>query len=266
LFAIMPWRLNVTDSSLTYLRVGMVDLLSAKLIGRQRAVEPSTLLATFDRTVGADSDPSQEEALEISQSLGAGRLLLSSLSGSPEQLTLSARLYEVPNGREVAFASVTGPHATLADLIDQLTAQLISLDAGEPSERLSVLTSISHDARIAYLQGVQHRRKGRYWEAGEGFAQALRSDSTFALAALQLSQLTAEWNGTLPGSLTPAQIVRTNRDRLPPADRSFSLALLPPYESDQSRLDRWIELEKQLPRRWDVHYQLGETPTSASRS
>ena len=87
------------------------------------------------------------------------RALLGSAVGSPGQLTLSASLYESPRGRELATASVSGRAEELPDLIDRLTAQMLSLEAGEFIRRflLHVLPSGFHRIRHFGFLANGHR-------------------------------------------------------------------------------------------------------------
>src|SRR4029450_6002188 len=67
LVAVVPFRVSGADSSLAYLREGMVDLLAAKLSGTSaiRPADPRTVLARWRRAAGGDRDLPQEDAVRL---------------------------------------------------------------------------------------------------------------------------------------------------------------------------------------------------------
>ena len=256
--AVVPFRVSGADPSLAYLREGMVDLLSVKLSGSISAVEPRTVLDAWRRAGGGDVDPPLDAILDLAAGLGAGRALLGSAVGSPGQLTLSASLYEAPRGRELATASVTGRAEQLPDIIDRLTAQMLSLEAGESQERLATLTTTSLPALRAYLDGMASYRRGLYREATESFVQAVRQDSTFALAALYIDEANAMLFGGVPGAGGSAALVRAHRDRLGPRDRAYSLAVYPDSADGRDALERWEAAMPELGDRPEAWYHFGD--------
>ncbi|TFH19803.1 MAG: hypothetical protein E4H03_13290, partial [Myxococcales bacterium] len=98
LVAVMPFRTTGADPSLAYLREGMMDLLAAKLTGEggPRAADPRTVMVAWGRVASADdADLSEEQAAGVARTIGAGRLLLGSVVGSPSPFVLSATLTSV---------------------------------------------------------------------------------------------------------------------------------------------------------------------------
>src|SRR6476661_1691907 len=75
--AVAPFRVSGADSSLGYLREGMVDLLAAKLSGVSgiRAADPRSSLAAWRRKAGTAGDLTEQDAIEVAGRIGAGRLI-----------------------------------------------------------------------------------------------------------------------------------------------------------------------------------------------
>ena len=269
LVVVMPFR--VAGAGLDYLREGMVDLLAAKLTGEggPRAVDQRTVLSAWRRTGGsATEDVSQEEALEVAQALGAGRLLLGSVVSTPDRSVLEASLIDVPSGRRVAQGRVEGELNNLYSLVDGLTAQLLARQAGEAEQRLAALTSTSLDALKAYLDGQAAYRSGEYTAAARLFGRALEIDSTFALAALGLVAA-KQWTTGGFDSLG-VYVAWRYRDRLSSRDRTQAIWFAgsrypePSNIADRSRnLERLLEIAPDRPDPWywggEGYYHFGAT-------
>jgi serine/threonine-protein kinase len=186
---VLPFRMLGPDSLLAGLDEGMVDLLATRLSAgaNARIIDPRTALAAWRRRVLRDADYlTQQSVLDIAEDLGAGRVITGSIVGAVGEITLVASLLSVPEGTVRSRASLTGRADSLMVLVDRLTAQLISVDAGEAEHRLAALTSTSLPALRAYLEGQAAYRRFLFDRARERFANAVQLDSTFALAALGL--------------------------------------------------------------------------------
>jgi len=220
--AVVPFRVTGADSSLTYLREGMLDLLATKLsgTGELRTVDPRTLLRAWRRAGGsAGSDVDRTGTLVLAREVGAGRLLEGEVIGTPRRLVLNATLRDAA-GRGEVRANAEGPSDSLTSLVDRLAAQLLVLGAGEQQHRLAALTTTSLPALRAYLDGRTAHRRGDYGAARALFVRAMDLDSSFAMAGLGYT-MAAIWLGEYtdgPGSL----LAWRHRDRLSTRD----LALL----------------------------------------
>ena len=185
--AVTPFKVTAADSSLRYLREGMLDLLVAKLSGTPdlRAVDPRTMLRAWQVAGGSDRvDIDRAAALSLTRKLGAGQLLEGEVIGSPGRLVLTAQIIPTEGGAEIR-ASVEGPADSLTVLVDRLASQLLALRSGEARHRLAALTTTSLPALRAWLNGRAAHRRGDYATATDLFDQAIEHDSTFALAALR---------------------------------------------------------------------------------
>jgi len=263
LVAVAPFRVPSRDASLRYLREGMLDLLSAKLTGTTgpRSADPRSLLTAWRREAGADSvDLSRAKALEVAEALGAGQLLIGDVTGDSSHITLQAVLVRVRDGRALAPAKVEGDPDSLPKLVDMLTAQLLTTDAGE-DDRLATLTSTSLPALRSFLNGQWLYRRGRYRDAAQAYSAAVDLDTTFALAALRLASA-SNWFG-VPGLREKGlRLAWAGRERLDPRDRALLDATAGPnYPSASSYLDIMKAKERYVtlaPDRADAWFELGD--------
>ena len=262
LVAIAPFRVSSPDSTIAYLGEGMVDLLTASLGGEggMRAVDPRTMLAAWKSARQGTSDPPLDDALRIATKAGASRLVLGEVVGSAPHLSVSARLLATRDGHEVARASAQGPNDSLPSLVNQLSAELLSLGAGENSGRVQSFTSTSLPAIKVFLEGQRTFREGRYQDAANLFQHAVELDSTFALAAIQMGHAVA-W--------TPLQDARVQRgfdlawrrrERLSPRDRAWLEAYLGPHYPEPSSFaerreaaERLVNAASDMPDAWTLY-------------
>jgi tRNA A-37 threonylcarbamoyl transferase component Bud32/tetratricopeptide (TPR) repeat protein len=216
--AVVPFRVTGADSSLRYLREGMLDLLTTKLNGTRdlRTVDPRTLLRAWKQAGGkADADLDLNRALRLAGDVGAGRVLEGEVIGNPQHLVLNAKISDAQDRGEVR-ASVEGPTDSLTVLVDRLAAQLLALGAGVERHRLAALTTTSLPALRAYLDGRVALRQGDYATARDHFDRAIELDSSFALAGLGRTSA-AGWLGE--GAEGPgSRLAWRYRDRLSTRD------------------------------------------------
>jgi len=259
LIAVLPFRVSSADPSLGYLREGMVDLIAAKLVRSPRTVDQRSLLAAWRRAGGSTTqDIDHATAARVAAGLGAGRLIEGDIVGSANQLTVSASLASTPNGSRRGRASATGVATQLPLLIDSVMAQLLAIDAGESDQRVASLASTPLAALEAYLAGQTDYRAGRYAAAADRFANAIRIDSTFALAGLGLS-ITSGW--TLdPREEWARAIAIKHADKLGTRDRLY----LGPTDPDSAATTYAMGLARReaaiatAPDAPDLWYRLGD--------
>lgn len=230
--AIVPFRVAGADSSLNYLREGMLDLITTKLREGEglQPVDPRALTAVMERDYG-DGDPTAEEALAMAGELGAGRLLLGEVVSLVDRVVLTATLWHVDQRTAEPPVSVEGPGDSLPVLVDRLVGNVLSVEAGE-GDRLASLTTDSLEALRHYLAGQAAYRQGRYDSAERSFVRAYEIDSTFALAALMGWRATLRVGGTTaPMRVTYLDAWR-HRDRLGARDREFLEQFVGPHQPD----------------------------------
>jgi DNA-binding SARP family transcriptional activator len=235
---IAPFRV-AAEGPLDYLREGLVDLLATSLNGETglRAVDARSALAAW-RTVAAGEpvDLPPDRAVAVARGLGAGRVLLGSVVGTPERLSLYAALHDATDSAVRPRLTVQGPLDSLPELVDALVVQILAREAGVPPHQLEALTTSSLPALRAWLHGRSRYRGGHYGEAVAHLEEALRHDSTFALAAIHLALVAPAGQLTAPPE-PRARAVRlawAARDRLSRSDRLFLEALAGPRYPDPS--------------------------------
>ena len=238
LVAVMPFRIASANPELHYLREGMLDLFAAKLTGEGglRATEPRSLLSAWREAGGSESrDLAERESMDVAREVGATRVLLGEVVGTPLRLVLNVRVRTTDSERDLARVSVEGAPDSLAWLVDRLTVQLLAeLSPGDERQRTASLTSTSLPALRAYLDGQAKLRRGDVIAATKDFDRALDEDSTFALAGLGLRLATAWYNDQ---ALTDrgTRIAWRERERLSPRDRALLTAVVGPrYPSESS--------------------------------
>ena len=263
LIVVAPFRVTSANPSLGYLREGMIDLLTAKLTGESgpRAVDPRSTLAAWRRyRTRPDVDVTETAAVAIARQLRAGQLLLGGVIESRTQIVLNASLLAVPTGATLLRVEVAGSADSVPVLVDRLAAKLLARRAGEPTTRLTSLTTTSLDALRAYLAGESEYRRGHYLVATQRFGQALQLDSSFAPAALAFAQA-AQWT---PSATWGSVLERAWRLRggLSPADQLLLTAWVGPrgpFRTPQAEVlaarERAVDLVPDQPDAW---YLLGD--------
>ena len=262
LVAVVPFRVRGAAPALGYLREGMMDLAAARLTGEggARAADPGAVMAAW-RAAGSEADDLPERAaLDLARRLGAGRLLLGGVVGTPDHVALTASLLPVGAGRPRADAKVEGPADSLPQLVDRLIAQLIT-EGTEGSNGLDGLVNTPLPALRLYLEGRAAQRRGEYAEAVARFGQALDRDSTFALAGMGLAGA-AGWTATPGAARRGLERAWANRERLSQRDKALVVAEVgpgyPAVSTVVQYLDAWeqaVDLAPDQPDRW---FELGD--------
>ena len=262
--AVVPFRVASADPALHYLREGMLDLLAAKLTGEGglRATDPRQMLDAWRRAGGTESSELPRDAdLAIARRLGAGRLLLGDVVGTPDRIVITASLLGSTRGDSIARLSVEGPPDSLAWLVDRLAARLLAETSAEGAARSASLTSTSLPALRAYLDGQSRMRRVDVVGAAKDFERALDDDSTFALAALGL-RMASSWYGDATLQQRGLDIAWRERARLSQRDQALLLAVAGPrYPEPPTAQELLAARERYLavaPDRADAWYLLGD--------
>lgn len=186
---VAPFRVTGADPSLGYLRDGMVELLSTRLADDSTApsMDAGGVLGVWRAAgLGQSADVPRDTVLRLAARLGAARVIVGSVVGTPARMIVHASSFAVPSGATLGDASAQGSADSLPALVDRLTAGLLVAEAGE-EPALATRTTSSLPALRAYLAGQRAFRRTDYDGAVRGYEDAIRLDSGFALAAVRLA-------------------------------------------------------------------------------
>jgi tetratricopeptide (TPR) repeat protein len=165
------------------------------------------------------------------------------LSGSVVEtngkLTITGNLIQANGGDPRALVSVTAPTDSVNQLLDRFVGQLLVRQSGVTETSIAAVTSQSLPAIRAYLTGRSAYRHADEDKAIESFSRALDIDSTFALAALDLTVAT--------GKILRTQVCRLGTCRL------FSIV---PGLSSSERMDDLFNRAARLA--WAYRSKLGQ--------
>lgn len=236
---IVPFRTAGVDSSLKYLGEGVVDLIAPMLAGEgsPTAVDSRTAISTWNR-VTRGREGTADDARHVAREVGAGLVLMGAIVEAGGRLTITGNVISAGGGQARSLTSVNAPTDSVDRLLDLFVGQLLTRQAGVAETSVSAVTSQSLPAIRAYLNGRAAYRRADEDSAIESFARALDIDSTFALAALDLTVAT--------GKLLRQQICRGNT--------CYVLSILPGFSSSE-RLNDLFNRGMRLA--WASRYKLG---------
>lgn len=258
--AVLPFTVRGAAEA-QYLREGLVELLSRGLDlgGDRRPVDARLVL----RMVAEDSTIPGDvvRSADLAARLQVAQFVLGDVTATPSSIRISASIYDRSNGlRLLAGASVDGRADELLSLVDQLSAQLLAArPGGRPSGTgIASLSTRSLPALKAYLTAQSHRRSARYAPALEAYQEAVRLDSTFALAWYGLSNV-ADWAGRSDLVIPAARAAERLSKGLTEHDGLLTQAYLAFREDRMDAAERLYQtILHSYPHDAESWYQLGE--------
>ena len=258
--AVFPFTVR-GERSVGYLREGMASLLAMALdgAGDLRSVDPQAILARPGARNDGAPDPTTASA--VAATLGAGRWILGDVVESNGRLRINAALYDRSKpGGPILLSSAESTTDSVFPLVDRLAAQLLAGPRGDSTRaiaRVAALTTHSLPALKSYLEGEIAFRKGDFRQALGGFQDAVRLDSTFALAHYRLASAYS-WSGSDSAGPVAERAVRLS-DRLSPSLREL-LQAFHLFETGQvdSAERRYRAILARRPEDVEAQFQLGE--------
>jgi tetratricopeptide (TPR) repeat protein len=140
-----------------------------------------------------DAEIGRTNATEVARRAAAKNMMVGQILEVGSQWSFQANLIDVETGNVVNSAHFeTSPKPEeLFSVADKLTAQASEWLKASPSEplRISDAATNSYDAYRYYEKGMQSDYRFEYDEAIQNFEQAVKLDSTFALAHMRLAEL-----------------------------------------------------------------------------
>lgn len=183
--AIFPFTVRGAPD-FSYLQDGMMELLYTNLNapGDFRGVDPRALLNQVKLL--RKTDVTIEEAKKIARLFSAGYMILGSLFVAEGKLRFHAALYDLADEENASFAlNAESSQDSPFELADKISLQVVSKYSRALTASGNFLenkSTRSLPALKAYLEGLKADRSGLFTEAHELYSQAVKHDSTFALA------------------------------------------------------------------------------------
>lgn len=190
---VVPFRTSGADSSVKYLGEGIADLIAPMLTGEggPAAVDSRTAISTWNR-ITKGREGTAADARQVARELGAGLVLSGSVVETGGRLTITGNVIAGSSNNVRPLASVSAPSDSVDQLLDRFVSQLLVRQSGVADASVAEIMSQSLPAIRAYLSGRAAYRRADEEKAIESFTRAIDIDSTFALAALDLTVATGK--------------------------------------------------------------------------
>jgi DNA-binding SARP family transcriptional activator len=258
---VAPFRVAGATSELQYLREGIVELLSSRLVDDSAAglVDAGAVLGAW-RSSGLvqRAEAPRDLVVKLAARLGARRVVVGSIVGSPSRLIIDASILAVPGGEPVSRATAEGPVDSISIVIDRLAATLLLAEAAEATPAGRMTRSLP--ALRAYLEGERAVRRAGYRAALAAYDRALRLDSTFAIAALRLA-IVADRVSDAAANHHGVALAWSARQNLGASDlallTSFVGARYPAPSAAEQQLSAWRAAVDNAPRSVEAWIALG---------
>jgi tetratricopeptide (TPR) repeat protein len=183
--AVLPPIPTSPDTALGRLGQDLVVTLSSNFEGIEgmRVVDPLTVLA---QAKGGRTDFSTlNGAVDFGRRFGASGVIRGALTRDGTRVRLYLALHDTKDSTIVAQTSVLGSPDSLIAVTDSATWSLLHQIwrvRDPPTPSLAAVTTRSVPALRAFLAGEQAVARGRWDDAEEAYATAIKEDSTFWLA------------------------------------------------------------------------------------
>lgn len=258
--AVFPFHVDGSPS-LSYLREGMVTLVSTSLngAGQVHVIDPNTLIRSL-------SDPKKDvdasQARRIARQFSATYFVLGSITETGSGVLVRGRLYDVGKDAPLTTIAVPGSKEDIPGLVDHFAEVLLSDQLQREGMHLAstaALTTSSMPALKAYLTGESEYRASEWGGAADQFKQATQLDSTFALAYYRLA-LAAEWYASSFKVVDDAaDHAYRLRDRLSTHDKDLVVAFHAWTKGDAATAERlYRKITSEQPEDAEAWYRLGE--------
>jgi len=263
--AVLPFTVN--DTALARWREGMVDLLATDLDGVTglRAIDSRTVLARWRETVKGTEAPDLKTAIEVARRVGARYALVGSAVTSGAGMRLAADVYEVSTGASLGQGQVEGSPDSIFGLVDRLTIEALRAILRRPGRDLPTVslanvTTTSLPALKAYMEGEILFRRSDFKGAIAAYEQAVRADSTFALALWRLAE-SYGWQENIESEFMIDFAERAGRyaDRLPPREATLVRGFLALGRGTLDGIESLRQAVQRYPDDVEAWYMLGDT-------
>lgn len=220
------------------------ELLAASLdggAGLTAIVVPSNLQPNSGRASADSTSLDLDRAAQITASLGARLFVMGGIVEAGGRLRVTSALHDrIPGEPVLARAGADGAANELFELTDRLAAQLLAgrfTGAHGKLARAAARTAGSLPAAKAYFTAEQQFVRGRFSAAADALRDAVRLDSTFALAYYRLSHA-AELLGDEAEARRAADAALRHAGRLEDHQRRLLVATVARQRGDPGAAER----------------------------
>ena len=250
--AVLPFKV-IGSPNLSYLESGIVEIVGRNIDGAAhlRAI-PSDEVLSY--TIGKHLTPD-----ELAAKLNTRYLVTGDISQVGEAIRFTFAVNDYKKNKIGAPHVVDGKVNDLFEVVDRVSAQVLAATRGGQDAHLAesaATTTHSLDALRKYFAGEDLYRRLEYDSAAAQFADALATDSTFALAYYRraIVDLESGRRGRVRVDVTGAL---RNERRVPGRDRTLIEALADRlegrFDAAEARYRRLLEL---YPGDLEATYQL----------
>ena len=235
---VVPFDNMARSTEVDWLRDASVNLLSLDLSRWSdiRVVDDkrvSDLVRTLPRASAAQL--SLNDGLQLARRAGAGRLVMGEVLRIGSRTTVQARVINVKDGSRLRLVrDETAIADSLMTMFGRLAQKVLDVAPPEGANVGAIGTSRA-DAYQEYLAGYRAFRQFDLAEARPHLLQALKLDSTFALAHLTMALLIGWDNVQSPEKLSYARAAERFGGTLPPRERALISGLAAFYSGDYPR-------------------------------
>ena len=223
---LLPFRNVSRGEPQAWLEAGAPLMLADGLTQfREITVVADERLLAARRRLGIplDAAPDAAQLRRLAEETGGWTVVTGTVIATGGRLRLGAQALDAVSGNVLVRADVeVAADADVRPAFDQLAVRLL-VAAGLPPQTsdLAAMTTRSIDAYRAFVRGYAFLQQTAYGRARESFQEAVRLDSTFALAWARLALAGSAWNLAEivnPQGLTYRAMERAaaNASRLPP--------------------------------------------------
>jgi TolB-like protein len=213
----LPFR-NVTRRPEHEWLVAGAPLMLEQALGQFRdlSVVPDERLTAARRRLRmhADSVPDAAQLRQLAAETGGWTAVTGNIFATGTGVRVVLQATDVPTGNVIVRASQDAPaNADLREAFDALSVRLLE-PAGVPAGGLGLaaLTTRSVDAYRAYLRGIEHYHRSAYQRAIAELSEAVRLDSTFALAWANMALISVNARG-FQETLNPTNLMYRAMER-----------------------------------------------------
>lgn len=197
---LLPFR-NVTRTPANEWLVTGAPLMLGEGLGQfgdLTVVPEQRLTAAMRRfSFATDAQLDATQLRKLADETGGWTAITGNVIASGNKLRISALASDIVTSRVLKRAETDTPaDADIRQAFDRLTVQLLeAVGIGGATSDLAALTTKSVDAYRAYAEGISFARRGAFKRSAASLSDAVRRDSTFALAWSNLALASVQAGG-----------------------------------------------------------------------